>query len=153
MVDSVRRSRKMKDLVEDSRSWDASDLLRNLDDEIERAEQGLIHMIWGRDDRPVTRTLRPLPIAPRFRIQESETELSLEVALPNVPEENMRVEVFKNMVEVYGCAHEGHCRPYYLGIESREVLDPDSVKMRLIGESLEIRIGKSPKKRIIIRSS
>lgn len=67
MADGDRRSRKLKDLVEDSRSWAASDLVRNLDEEMERAEQGFIHMIWGHDSKPVTRMLKPLPIAPRVQ--------------------------------------------------------------------------------------
>ncbi len=140
----------MKDLVEDSKYWAASDLIRNLDEEMERAEQGFIHMIWGIDDKPVTRMLRPLPIAPKFRTSETERELSLEVELPNVPEDNMRVNVDKNKVEVFGCSDEAQCRPYYLGVESREVLDTESVKVRLRGYSLEIRVRKSQKKRVTV---
>jgi HSP20 family molecular chaperone IbpA len=150
MADVVRKSRKMKDLVEDSKYWVASDLIRNLDEEMERAEQGFIHMIWGIDDKPVTRMLRPLPIAPKFRTSETERELSLEVELPNVPEENMRVNVDKSKVEVFGCSDELQCRPYYLGVESREVLDPESVKVRLKGYSLEIKVQKSHKKRVTV---
>ena len=150
MVDAVRRSRKLSDLVEDSRYWDASDLIRNLDEEMERAEEGFIHMIWGIDDKPVTRMLRPLPIAPKFRTSESDKEISLKVELPNVPEENMRVNVDRNKIEVFGCTDEVQCRPYYLGVESREVLDPDSLKMKLEGCSLEIKVLKSPKKRIMV---
>ncbi len=77
MADVVRKSRKMKDLVEDSKYWAASDLIRNLDEEMERAEQGFIHMIWGIDDKPVTRMLRPLPIAPKFRTSETGRDVGL----------------------------------------------------------------------------
>ncbi len=143
----------MKDLVEDSRNWDAADLIRNLDEEMERAERGFVHLIWGIDDKPVTRLLRPLPIAPKFKTSESEKEISLEVELPNVPEENMRVNVDRDKVEVFGCTDESQCRPYYLGVESREVLDPDSVKVRLVGYSLEIKVQKSPKKRVTVKQA
>lgn len=71
--------------------------------------------------------------------------------LPDVPEENMRVRVDKNKVEVYGCSDETHCRPYYLGVESREVLDPDSVKMKLEGYSLQVKVKKSQKKRVKVK--
>ena len=151
MADAVRRSRRLKELVEDSRYWAASDLIRNLDEEMERAEQGFIHMIWGIDDKPVTRMLRPLPIVPKFRTSESEKEISLEVELPNVPEENMRVNVDRNKVEVFGCTDEAQCRPYYLGVESREILDTDSLKMRLIGYSLDIKVQKLKKKRVMMK--
>jgi HSP20 family molecular chaperone IbpA len=151
MADEVRRPRRLRDLVEDSRNWAVSDLIRNLDEEMERVEMGFTHMIWGIDDRPVTRILKPLPIAPRFKTSESEDELSLEVEMPNVPEDNMQVSVDRNKVEVFGCTEEAQCRPYYLGVESREVLDPDSLKMRLVGYSLEIKVKKRRKKRIIAR--
>ncbi len=151
MVDAVRKSRKLKDLVEESRHWDASDLIRNLDEEMERVEQGFVHMIWGIDDKPVTRMLRPLPMVPKFRTSESEEEMSLEVDLPNVPEENMRVNVDGSKVEVFGCTDEVQCRPYYLGVESREPLDPDSVKVRLRSYTLQIKVQKAPKKRVKVR--
>jgi HSP20 family molecular chaperone IbpA len=151
MVDHAKKPRGLKEMVEESRSWDAEDLLRNLDAELDRIERGIGHMVWGSDDKPVTRFLPPLPITPDFSVSDTGDELTLKVVLPNVPEEHMRVNVDKDSIEVFACSDDPICKPYYVRANSKASLDPESVSLRLSASTLHIKVAKAKKKRLEVK--
>jgi HSP20 family molecular chaperone IbpA len=153
MVDRANKPRGLKEIVEESRFWDAEDLLRNLDAELARLERGMGHMVWGSDDKPVTRFLRPLPITPEFSVSDTGDELTLKIVLPNVPEEHMRVNVDKDSVEVFACSDDPICKPYYVRANSKASLDPESVRLRLSDSTLHIKVAKAKKKRLEVKRS
>lgn len=151
MVDSIKRTKPLKDIVSESRYWDAEDLLRNLDEEMARLEQGMAHMVWDVRYKAVTRFAKPLPMTPKFQVKDGEKEFVLSVGLPDVPQEHMRVNVLKDRVEVFACTDEAVCRPYFVSVESREPLDPDSVSLKLSGATLHIKVKKAKKKRLNVK--
>jgi HSP20 family molecular chaperone IbpA len=153
MVDSVNKPRGLKEMVEESRFWDAEDLLRNLDAELDRFERGIGHLVWGSDDKAVTMCLRPVPITPDFGVSDTGDELTLKVVLPNVPEEHMRVNVDKDGVEVFACSDDPICKPYYVRANSRTSLDPESVRLRLSDSILQVKVAKAKKKRLEVKRS
>lgn len=147
----MRKHRHLRDIVEESQYWDAEDLLRNLDEEMQRLEQGMGHMIWDTDERLVTRCLRPLPMTPKFSIKESADDFTLEVDLPNVPEEHMHVNLDRDAVEVFACTDDTVCRPYYVSVESKGPLDPDSASLKLTGSTLHVKVRKAKKRRLTVK--
>lgn len=151
MDDEFRRHRTLKELVEQSRFWDASDLLRNLDEEMDRLEHGFGHAAWDEANRPVSLCMRPLPTVPRFEISETRDRLTLKVHLPGVPTENLRVDVDKREVEVFACSDDPICKPYYVRVESRGTLDPESADVRRDGSWIEVKISKAKKRKLEIR--
>ncbi len=153
MVDNVNKPRKLKEIVDESRFWVAEDLLRNLDAELDRIERGIGHMVWGSDDKLVTRLLPPLPITPDFNVSDTGDHLTLKVVLPNVPEEHMRVNVDKDGVEVFACSDDPICKPYYVRADSKAPLDPESVKLKLSGSTLHIKVAKVKKRTLEVKRS
>lgn len=151
MDERTIKPRRLSDLVEESRFWDAWDLMRNLDEELDRLEQGLGHMIFGLDDRPVSVCLRPLPITPKFQVDETPVEFKLKVTLPGVPRENIQLRVDKRDVEVYACPDDPFCRPYHLDVESSGDLNPEDVEATYSGSEFSVRVGKVRKRRVPIR--
>lgn len=151
MDEPVRRPRTLKELVEESRFWDVSDLMRNFDEEFHRVELGLGHTVWDSANRPVSLCMRPLPSVPRFEASEGREEFSLRVSLPGVPPENVRVDVDKRSVEVFACSDDIICKPYYVSVESQSALDPGSVEVVRDGSWFEIKVKKAKKRRIEIR--
>ncbi len=136
----------MKDIVRESQYWDAEDLLRNLDEEMQRLEQGLSHMVW-----PVTKCLRPLPMTPKIDVNDKENEFTVSVELPNVPQEHMRVNALRDRVEVFACSDDAVCRPYFASVESHDQLDPDSVSLKLTDSTLHVKVKKAKKKRVKVK--
>src|SRR4030067_2801870 len=114
MADQSRTQKTLKEMVEESPFWNAEDLIRNLDAELDRIEHGIGHMVWDDSNRPVTICLRLLPITPRFRVKESEGKFSIEVDLPNVSEDLVSVKVDKAGVEVSACTPDPVWRPCYV---------------------------------------
>jgi HSP20 family molecular chaperone IbpA len=151
MADNVRKPRRLHEMVEDSRYWDAQDLLRNFEEEIERFEHGICHMVWDLESRPVTRCLRPLPITPRFDVSETDDVLRLVVELPEVPPEHVRLDVDTGSVEVLACADEELCRPFYVSVISQGPLDTESAELERVGSTYTIRVKKIKKKRVKIK--
>jgi len=145
------RHRKIRDIADMSQFWDVDDLMRNFDEELERVEQGLGHMIWDMDDRMVTMSVRPLPITPRFEIIESEKEYGLKVRLPDVPKENVRLNVDSHSLDLFACSGDAVCRPYYLGLEVRDALDPESADASLSDGVFEVRVSKAKKKQLKVK--
>ncbi len=151
MAERPRKPRTIKEIVEESPLWDAEELIGNLDAELDRIEQGIGHMLWTDINHPVSRFPPLLPVTPRFRVKESEDRLSVAVDLPNVPEELISVKVERMGIEVSACTSDPVCRPYYVNVESRVPLDPDSAELRHIGVTLEVDVEKVKKKRVNIR--
>jgi HSP20 family molecular chaperone IbpA len=143
--------KKVKDLEELSRLWEAEDLLRNLDEEMSRMEQGLGHMIYDLQERRVTTWLKPLPVTPKFDVRETEDEFELTVRLPGIPKDNIRVNVDRNGVEVLACSDDAVCRPHYLSVDASGVLDPDSAQATMKGEVFEVKVSKHRKRRLEIK--
>ena len=147
----MKRTKPLKDIVSESKFWNAEDLLRNLDEEMDRLEQGMEHMIWDIQERAVTRCLRPLPMTPKFGVKEGEKEFALSVDLPDVPQEHMRVNALKDRIEVFACTDDAVCRPYFVSVESHGQLDPDSVALKLTGMTLHVKVKKASKKRLKVK--
>jgi HSP20 family molecular chaperone IbpA len=139
---------KLKDIEERSRHWSPEDLMRNLDEEMSRLEQGLCHMIYDHDEIRVSARLRPLPVTPSFDLKETEDEVRLSVKLPNMSKENVHLNVEKNSIELFACSDDFVCRPRYLSVDSISLLDPDSTKAEMIGSVVEVRVRKARKKRL-----
>ena len=151
MVRKDLRGKTVKEIVEMSRLWNAEDLLRNFDEEMSEFEQGLGHMIFDVDENRVTTWLRPLPVTPRFELKETDKELELVVSLPQISRDKVRVNIDKNRVELFACSNDAVCRPHYLAIDARGILDPDSAKAKMEGEVFEVKIAKVKKKRLDVK--
>ncbi len=140
--------RKLKDIEEMSRHWSPEDLIRNLDEEMSRVENGLGHMIYDHESVRVSAWLRPLPVTPSFDIEETESEMTLSVKLPNVPKDNVHVNVEKNSIEIFACSDDSICRPHFLSVESSSILDPDSTDAKMVGDVVEVKVRKVRKKKV-----
>lgn len=151
MADSFKKPKTLRELVEESRFWDAADLLRNFDEEMERIEHGLGHSAWDATSRPVSICMRPLPTVPRFEAFETKDDFSLRVFLPGVPTENVRIDVDSRSVEILACSDDSICKPYYVSVESQGYLDPGSAEARRDGQWLEVRVRKPKKRRLEVR--
>lgn len=151
MVETNRRQHKLKDIVEMSQYWDAEDLLRNLDEEMQRLEQGMGHMIWDIEAKPVTRCLNPLPVTPKYETTNSEAEFKVRVRLPGVAKEDIDLRVHAGMIELYARQAEKACRPFYMSIDAPGTLDPETARMKLQKGFLEIVVLKVKKKRVRIQ--
>ncbi len=151
MADHFRKPKSLRELVDESRFWDASDLLRNFDEEMDRIEHGLGHAAWDSTYRPVSMCMRPLPTVPRFEMSETREKLTLRVYLPGVPPENLHVDVDKRDVEVFACSDDPICKPYYLSVESQGSLDPDSAEVVRDGPWVEVKVPIAKKRRLEIR--
>ncbi|MBN1678148.1 MAG: Hsp20/alpha crystallin family protein [Candidatus Thermoplasmatota archaeon] len=151
MADEITRARKLRELVEESRFWDASDLMRNFDEEFHRIEMGMGHTAWDSMYRPISICVRPLPTVPRFETSETKDEISLRVVLPGVPPGNVHIDVDRRSIEVSACSDDLICKPYYVSVESHNTLDPDSVEAKQEGRWLVIRVRKVKKRRVEIR--
>ncbi len=151
MVKRELGGRKVKDLAEMSRLWDAEDLIRNFDEEMSRLEHGLGHMIFDREQKVVTTWLRPLPVTPRFDVKETDKDLKLTVKLPNIPKDKVRVRVEKDRVEIFACSDDEVCRPHFVAIDSQGMLEPESAKAKMEKGVFEIKVSKARKKRLAIK--
>jgi len=151
MVRSDLRGRKLRDISELSQFWDAEDFIRNFELEMERLERGLGHMVWDAADRRVTTWLSPLPVTPKFEANESEDEVTLRVHLPDVDKDKVKVGVDSKSIEVFACSRDVACRPYFLSLDIKGTIQPDSAELRLLGDELEVRARKPRRKRLEIR--
>jgi HSP20 family molecular chaperone IbpA len=151
MVRKDFRGRKVKDLAEIASHLEAEDLIRNFDEEMSRLEHGLGHMVYDLQENRVTTWLRPLPVTPRFDVDESESEFKLKVTLPNISKENVRLNVDKKSVELFACSDDAICRPRYIAIDVAGTLDPDSAKAKMTGDTFELKVSKVRKKRLKIK--
>lgn len=148
MVDPQLRFRRLRDLVDESKFWDAELMVRNAEDELARLEQGLAHLVVGPDEKAITKMLRPMPVTPSFEVEEDEEEYALRVKLPGVPVENMYVDVDPEEVEVFACSDEVVCRPYYLSVRATSTLDVGSAQAHVSAGVLQVRVRKV-KKRLV----
>ncbi len=151
MAEQVRRPRRLKDIVEESQHWQPEDLLRNVDEEMHMLEMGFGHIVLDSSDHIVSKCLRQLPAVPRFRTSEDAESFSLRVFLPNVSPDNVHIDVDRRSVEIFACSDDVVCRPYYVEVETRGALDPDSVDARRDGDWVEIKVMKTKKRKIEIK--
>ena len=151
MAEQVKMSKRLKDIVEESQYWKAEDLLRNVDEEMRRLELGFGHIILDFNDHIVSKCLRPLPSVPRFQASEDADEFSLRVLLPNVSTENVHVDIDKRSVEIFACSDDAICKPYYVNVECKGTLDPETADARRDGNWVEIKVKKSKRKKVEIR--
>lgn len=151
MDDIDIRGRRLREIVEQSRFWDVEFLLRNMDKEMERLEHGLDHVIWDMDGRAVTAWPRPLPLAPKFKVDSDEQDFRVRISLPGIPKENVTINVDADSVEVLACSDDNVCRPYYLEISSDAPLRPDTARAEFSEGVLEISVSKVRRVRIPVR--
>ncbi|HEX9908342.1 MAG TPA: Hsp20/alpha crystallin family protein [Thermoplasmata archaeon] len=151
MDETGKRSKRLKDIADLSRQWDAEYMLGNYEEEMLRLEGGLDHMVWDVQERRVTACVKPLPITPRFEVEETEKEFVLKAKLPEISREDIRLRVNTSSVEVLACKNDVVCRPYYVEVESPSVLDPDSADAELSDGVLRVKVRKVRKKRLDIR--
>lgn len=142
MVDPHFRYRRLRDLVDESRLWDAELMLRNAEEELARFEQGLAHLVMASDEKFVTKPVKPMPVTPSFEVEEDETEYVLRVRLPGIPADSISVDVDPDEVEVFACAEQSEHRPYYLKVRASSTLDVETAEARFGGGSLEVRVRK-----------
>jgi len=152
MADPRSRSRRsIKDIVEESKHWDAEELMQNLDEELERMEHGLSHVVFDMDDRLVTKFLRPMPVAPTFEEESDEANMKVRVSLPGMHKDHVRVNVDKDSIEVIACADDQICRPYYLSIEADGILEPGTANAEFNKGLLEVSVAKVKKRRLKVK--
>jgi HSP20 family molecular chaperone IbpA len=151
MASQNTKDKRLREIVEKSQYWDVEDLIRNFDKEMARLEQGLAHMVWDHESRCVTTPLRPLPVTPTFKVDETENEFKIKARLPNVSKEDLRLSVDGKSVSVFACSGDAVCRPYFLRVDADGELVPDSADATMSGESLEVRVAKAKKKRVKIK--
>lgn len=151
MASPVRKPQRVKEIVEDSRNWCPEDLLKNLDDEIDRMERGMNHVIFDCECHPVTRHLKPLPVTPTFRMEESRESLEVTVDLPLASKENLQVEIGNDAVEVRADPPDPLSRPYFLRIETRDPLDPEKSTAEFSRGKLRVVAPKLKRARIKVR--
>lgn len=152
MADLRSRSRRnIKDIVEESKYWDAEQLMQNLDDELERMEHGFSHVVFDMDDRLVTRYLRPMPMTPTFEEDSDEANMKVRVNLQGMHKDHIRVNVDKDSIEIIACSDDQICRPYYLSIESDGILEPETAKAEFNKSVLEVSVAKVKKRRLKVK--
>jgi len=151
MAESEKKHGKLKEIVDKSRYWDVEDLLRNIDHEMQRMEQGLSHTIWDMNNRPVTQCPFPLPATPRFETSETDTEFKLKVRLPDVPKDKIELRIDSRSIEVYGGPPEKTSRPFYISVDSSSELDPQNVKTKHEEDALEVTVKKIKKTRVRVQ--
>ena len=152
MAEVRRKQQRLKEIVETSQHWVVEDLLRNLDEEMDRLEHGMGHLVWGMDNRPVSMCLRPLPATPRFEVKESDDEFDLSVILPGFSKDNIRLDVERDGVEVVPTRPDEFCRPYYVKVGSKGSLDIDVAEASLADGVLSVKVKKARKKKVSVRS-
>lgn len=145
------KGRRLKDIADLSQFWDAEDLLRNFEQEVARLEQGLGHMVWDTEERRVTAWLSPLPLTPKFEAKESDKDITLKVQLPNVDKDRIKVGVDNESIEVFACPIDVACRPYYMSLDARGTIKPETASVKLSGDVLEVTVLKVKKKRVDIK--
>ena len=151
MADREMKARRVEELVELSRHLDADDMLRNLQEEMRRMEEGLAHTIWDTQMRRVTQCPTPLPVTPKFETHESDDELKVKVVLPHVPEDNITLTVTPSGLEVYAKLDQRICKPYFLSVEVAGTLKPETVVSRIRDGALEVSVKKAKKVRVKVR--
>lgn len=151
MADREKKARRVEELVELSRHLDADDMLRNLQEEMRRMEEGLGHTIWDAEMRRVTQCPNPLPVTPKFETLESDDELKVKVRLPRVPEDNIILNVTPSGLEVYAKLDERICKPYFLSVEVAGTLKPETAVSRVLDGTLEVSVKKAKRVRVKVR--
>ncbi len=148
MAESKRR---VHDIVEQSKYWDAHDLIRNLEEEMKRLEQGLGHAIFDSEGRPVTMCVSPLPMTPKFESREEGDSFVVKVRLPMVGKEDVRLFVNRESIEVQAVSGQKICRPYYLSLDTPWSADANRTQVKFEDGLLTINVKKLKKTRIKVK--
>lgn len=145
------RNRHLESIVEKSQYWDAEDLLRSLEEEMRRMEQGLGHMIWDEDYRPVTMWPNPLPVTPKFEESIVADEFRVKVFLPGVSEDSIEVGVERDSIEVFARHGERICRPFMAIIDAPTALDPESARAEFHEGVLDITVRELKRHKVKVK--
>jgi|GEM_PF-1731695 len=146
-----RKKRRVQDLVEESRYWDTRDLIKNLEEEMERLEQGLGHVIFDSEGKPVTMCVSPLPLTPKFETKQEGDEFTLKVRLPGVEKENIHLYVNRDSVEVRAVASEKVCRPFYVSVDTPWNVDSEDAQVKFENSVLIVTAKRVKKVRIPVK--
>jgi len=147
----AERKRRARDLVEESRFWNAQDMLRNLEEEMERLERGLGHIIFDAEGKPVTRCVSPLPMTPKFEAKDEGETFRLKVNLPGVEKEDIRLFVERRSIEARAVSGQRICRPYYVIVDSPWDLDPENAEVKFEDGVLTVRAKRLKKTRVAVQ--
>lgn len=146
-----RRKRRVHDIVEQSKYWNAEDLLRNLEDEMRRLEQGLGHVIFDSEGRPVTMCVSPLPMTPKFETKRDGDEFTVKAHLPGVEKDDLRLAVERDSIVVRGISGKKNCRPYYLSVDTPWSVDSESAQVKFEAGILTVKAKKLKKTRVPVK--
>lgn len=144
-------TRRITDIVEMSSLWEAEDMLRNLEEELRRLEQGMNHMVWDSECRLVTLCPCPLPVSPRFQVAETESQFTVSVDLPGVRAEDIEVDADRDSIVIRARHQDRSCRPLLLSVDSPQWLDPESMQLELSEDTLVVTVRKAKKHRVKVR--
>jgi len=151
MAEGESKRKRIKEMSERSKNWDAEYFLKNFQEEMDRLERGMSHMVWDADDRRITACVRPLPITPKFEISETDEAFNVKVTLPGISKEDIKLNVDRDKIEIFACPDETTCKPFYVSFDPHAPLDPDSVEAKLEGGVLEVNAAKKKKTRLRVR--
>jgi len=149
MVD--HRRRRVQDLVEESKHWEADDLIRNFEVEMQRLEKGLGHMIFNSEDKPISMCVSPLPLTPKFETKKEMDEFDIKVHLPNVEKEDIRLYVNRDSVEVRAVSGKKISRPFHLSVETPWSVDSDDAQVEFKNGILTVKARRLKKIRVPVK--
>jgi len=147
----VEHKRRVQDLVEESRFWDVNDLIRNLEDEMQRLEQGLGQVIFDVEGRPVTICLSPLPFTPKFEESHEGGVFSLKVHLPDVDKDDIRLFVTRDAVDLRAISERRMCRPFLLSVKTPWNVDPEEAEAEFENGVLTVKAKRLRTTRVQVR--
>ncbi len=145
------RKSRVRDLVEDSRYWDAEDLLKNLEEEMQRLERGLGQVMFDSEGRPITKCVTPLPLTPKSETKEEGDAFVLKVDLPGVDKEDILLYVNREAIEVRAVSGESICRPYYISVDTPWSVHADEAEVKFENRLLTVKAKRLKKTRVPVR--
>jgi HSP20 family molecular chaperone IbpA len=145
------RKRRIQDLVEDSRYWNTEDLMKNLEDEMHRLEQGLGQVMFDSEGRSITMCVSPLPLTPKFETEEEADTLVVKIHLPSIEKEDIRLYVNRGSVEVRAVSGKKMCRPYYLSVDTPWDVDEEGAEVKFENGLLTVKAKRLKKVRVPVK--
>ena len=146
-----RKKRRVQDIVEESRFWAAEDLMKNLEEEMARLEQGLGHVIFDSEGKPITMCVSPLPVTPKFEAEKDEDEFSLKVHLPSVEKKDIRLYVNRDNIEVRAVSGKRICRPYFLNVDTPWSVSSEDAQVKFEEGILIVKAKRLKKIRVPVK--
>jgi len=141
----------VQDLVEESRHWDPDDLIRNLEEEMQRLEQGLGQVMFDLEGRPITMCVSPLPLTPKFETKEEGDAFILKVHLPGVQEGDVRLYLHRGSIEVRAVSGKMICRPYYVSVDTPWGVDSEDAEVKFENGLLNVKAKRLKKVRVPVK--